>query len=77
MECCSVCHETEELTSFITRSSRGKEVELKLCQKHLKLAKFDTKVVLKEELKQPEQIQMCCATRINSNGHCAICGDKY
>jgi len=68
---CSVCYETEGVTSFITRSSRGRKIELKLCPKHLKLAQFNMNVVLKEE------IQMCCGTPINSNGHCAICGDKY
>ena len=76
MQQCSVCHETEGLTPYVARSLKGKEVNLNLCQKHLKLAGFDVEIEILPETKEEWRDTLCCATQINSNGHCSICGDK-
>lgn len=71
---CSVCYETECLTEYISQTKSGKEIKLKFCPKHLKLAGFNLEIVTSEEIGNPG---MCCGRPVNTNGHCRVCGDKY
>jgi hypothetical protein len=70
---CTVCDATEDLTPYVAKTQKGKEVNLLLCPQHLKLAGFDVEIHLKEDWRNAK----CCGTSINSNGYCKFCGNKY
>ena len=65
-ECCC-CNETKDLTLI---EDPTLDLRMYLCQKHL--ARH-----LGNKKEDSKEIQYCCGTQINSNGHCRICGDKY
>lgn len=69
---CCCCNETENLKS-VKLPGRG-NIVAKYCKKHLSLLtseKEETQVRKEEEWRTTK----CCATPINSNGHCTVCGD--
>ena len=70
---CTVCDATEGLTHYVAKTIKGEEVNLLLCQKHLKLAGFNVEIHREEDWRNAK----CCGTPINENGHCSVCGDKY
>jgi len=71
---CRICHESDNLIAARAISS-GKEEKWYLCLHHFDLSKLDRweeEIQIKEE--EEWRTTKCCATPINSNGHCAICG---
>jgi len=70
---CSVCYEIKGLTPVVSKILGGREVKLNLCPKHLE--RFDRGHELKIK-KEDWRDALCCATPINENGHCRICGCK-
>ncbi len=68
---CWVCRETDNLIAAKVISS-GETIKRYLCLHHFDLSKFEK---WEEEIQIEEwRTTKCCATPINSNGHCAICG---
>ena len=72
---CKICRETDNLIAARVISN-GKEEKWYLCQNHFILSKFDR---WEEEIQVRKEEEWrntkCCATQINPNGHCTVCGD--
>jgi hypothetical protein len=78
MEECCVCHETEELTAVELRCGHAKVITVKFCKSHLTRLKPKQLIPIQKVTEKEDWREvLCCATPINENGHCAICGDKY
>lgn len=73
MSTCCCCNETEDLEPV---KLRGNTIA-KYCKRHLALLsppKKEKKQVVQVKEEEEWRTTKCCATPINSNGHCAVCG---